>query len=122
LTILSLPFGSRYKVEEQPYPTREIPSGLTAKMSADILDSSSLDKSEKGLDNTETGYARHHAVADSKYHFDAADLDSVQRRLNQRHVQMCVVTLSSPSWLRTDGTTITGLLSVVFCPVLTLRN
>lgn len=28
------------------------------------------------------------AVADSKHHFDAAELDGVQRRLKQRHVQM----------------------------------
>ena len=27
-------------------------------------------------------------TADSKHHFDAADLDRVQRRLKQRHVQM----------------------------------
>lgn len=27
-------------------------------------------------------------VADERYHFDAADLDGVQRRLKQRHVQM----------------------------------
>lgn len=27
-------------------------------------------------------------TADARYHFDAADLDRVQRRLKQRHVQM----------------------------------
>jgi len=31
------------------------------------------------------------AVADSSYHFDAADLDRVQRRLKQRHVQMIAI-------------------------------
>jgi hypothetical protein len=32
--------------------------------------------------------------ADERYHFDAADLDRVQRRLKQRHVQMYVFLLS----------------------------
>ena len=30
-------------------------------------------------------------VEDERYHFDAADLDRVQRKLKQRHVQMWVV-------------------------------
>lgn len=33
-------------------------------------------------------------VTDERYHFDDADLDRVQRRLKQRHVQMCVNFLS----------------------------
>lgn len=33
--------------------------------------------------------------ADSRHHFDAADLDRVQRRLKQRHVQMIAVSHSS---------------------------
>jgi amino acid permease len=28
--------------------------------------------------------------ADDRYHFDQSELDRVQRRLKQRHVQMCV--------------------------------
>ena len=41
---------------------------------------------------------------DDRYHFDAADLDRVQRRLKQRHVQMIAVSpffrahLTSPAW------------------------
>ena len=37
---------------------------------------------------------------DNKYHFDAADLDRVQRKLKQRHVQMIAVSTrpSSRSW------------------------
>jgi hypothetical protein len=89
-------------------------------MSTDILDSSSLDKSEKGLDNTETGHAHNHIVADTKYRFDASDLDYVQRRLNQRHVQMYVVSLPSRSWLRTEGTASQDCCSMSF--VLTLRH
>ena len=33
---------------------------------------------------------------DPRYHFDAADLDRVQRKLKQRHVQMIAVRLFSP--------------------------
>lgn len=49
----------------------------------------SQDSIEK-FDDTEKG---HHdlpvvAIADSSFKFDAADLDRVQRRLKQRHVQM----------------------------------
>lgn len=36
-------------------------------------------------------------VEDERYHFDAADLDRVQRRLKQRHVQMYVSQFSLPS-------------------------
>jgi hypothetical protein len=34
-------------------------------------------------------------VADERYHFDAGDLDRVQRKLKQRHVQMYVPTFSA---------------------------
>ncbi len=37
-------------------------------------------------------YVDHHA--DDRYHFNSADLDRVQRKLKQRHVQMIAV--SSP--------------------------
>jgi hypothetical protein len=58
---------------------------------------SKLDDSEKqdlsrfekapSIDNVPTNYV---VRADDRYHFDAADLDRVQRRLKQRHVQMYV--------------------------------
>jgi hypothetical protein len=39
--------------------------------------------------NGKSLHVEHYAVAaDERYHFDAADLDQVQRRLKQRHVQM----------------------------------
>jgi hypothetical protein len=47
-------------------------------------------------------YAQH---ADNRYNFDQSDLDRVQRRLKQRHVQMSVL-LRILSWL------------IVFSPVL----
>jgi hypothetical protein len=39
----------------------------------------------------EQGRTEHVVRADDRYHFDAADLDHVQRRLKQRHVQMYVL-------------------------------
>jgi hypothetical protein len=39
----------------------------------------------------------HFASADPRYHFDVHDLDRVQRRLKQRHVQMCVFIFSVQS-------------------------
>lgn len=44
---------------------------------------------EKQLD-TERVDVANYTVADEKYHFDASDLDGVQRKLKQRHVQMYV--------------------------------
>lgn len=45
--------------------------------------------SAHALDAEKSSTGEHFAVtADSKHHFDAADLDRVQRRLKQRHVQM----------------------------------
>lgn len=38
--------------------------------------------SEKGV------HSDNLAVADERYHFDASELDRVQRKLKQRHVQM----------------------------------
>ncbi|KAI5122499.1 hypothetical protein M0805_001407 [Coniferiporia weirii] len=51
---------------------------------------SSSDKAslEKGLGLSATTHAA--VVADERFHFDDADLDRVQRRLKQRHVQMYV--------------------------------
>lgn len=50
---------------------------------------------EEKTDNSssvEKGPADEYVVqADSKFQFDAADLDHVQRRLKQRHVQMIAV-------------------------------
>lgn len=52
----------------------------------DEKDGSSLEKG--GLND----YVVHHNDADSRqFQFDAADLDRVQRRLKQRHVQMIAV-------------------------------
>ena len=51
---------------------------------------------EKQADQTsslEKGAVHDYVVqqTDSRYHFDAADLDRVQRKLKQRHVQMIAV-------------------------------
>jgi hypothetical protein len=55
----------------------------TEKNEGDILER------EKSLEEgKEVPYPHATVVADSKYHFDASDLDQVQRRLLQRHVQM----------------------------------
>ena len=42
---------------------------------------------EKGTDHDEPYVVQ----ADERYHFDTHDLDQVQRRLKQRHVQMIAV-------------------------------
>ncbi|KZP04956.1 general amino acid permease 1 [Athelia psychrophila] len=48
--------------------------------------------SAHALDAEKSSTGEHFAVtADSKHHFDAADLDRVQRRLKQRHVQMIAI-------------------------------
>jgi amino acid transporter len=44
-------------------------------------ESNDFSKAEKGIED-------YHVVSDDRYRFDAADLDRVQRRLKQRHVQM----------------------------------
>lgn len=48
-------------------------------------------------------------VTDERYHFDVADLDRVQRRLKQRHVQMSVL-ISILIFVNTDSYPRTGLL------------
>jgi amino acid permease len=58
------------------------------------------DSMEKGIE--------HVVQTDSKYHFDASDLDRVQRRLKQRHVQMYEPLFSS--LLLTTHAAYTGLL------------
>ncbi|KDQ61931.1 hypothetical protein JAAARDRAFT_526914 [Jaapia argillacea MUCL 33604] len=50
-------------------------------------DQASLDRPS----SAEKGVMNEYAVADEKYHFDAADLDRVQRKLRQRHVQMIAI-------------------------------
>ena len=46
----------------------------------------------------EKGDVRDYVVqqTDQRYHFDAADLDRVQRKLKQRHVQMIAVSTYHP--------------------------
>jgi hypothetical protein len=56
-------------------------------------DNASLSEREKYLEKEEIA-APAVVIADNRYHFDAADLDQVQRRLKQRHVQMCVFSFS----------------------------
>lgn len=52
------------------------------------------EKSES--DSLEKGGTNDYVVhADKQFHFDAADLDRVQRRLKQRHVQMIAVRIPS---------------------------
>lgn len=46
---------------------------------------------EKYSDPEKSSINAHLAVADTKYEFDASDLDGVQRRLHQRHVQMIAI-------------------------------
>jgi len=61
-------------------------------------------------DSMEKGGVTEHVVqTDSRYHFDASDLDQVQRRLKQRHVQMYALSLFSPT-LILNHTTYSGLL------------
>ena len=58
-------------------------------MAAEKLDTDHINKSlEKGPTELEQ---EHVASADDRYHFDRSDLDQVQRRLKQRHVQMFVL-------------------------------
>jgi len=54
-------------------------------------DSEKQDLSRFGKDSSiDHGPTNFVVRADDRYHFDAADLDRVQRRLKQRHVQMYV--------------------------------
>jgi hypothetical protein len=46
--------------------------------------------SDKSIDKEKGTTENFTAVANDRYHFDASDLDRVQRRLKQRHVQMYV--------------------------------
>ncbi|KLO19293.1 general amino acid permease 1 [Schizopora paradoxa] len=46
---------------------------------------------EKGVSYDTTGPVGAAVVKDERYHFDASDLDRVQRRLKQRHVQMIAI-------------------------------
>ncbi|KAH8116357.1 general amino acid permease 1 [Phellopilus nigrolimitatus] len=50
---------------------------------------SDKDSLEKGLGDDVTAHAA--VVSDERYHFETADLDRVQRRLKQRHVQMIAI-------------------------------
>ena len=58
-------------------------------MSAEKFDTDHIIRSlEKGPTELEH---EHVASADDRYHFNKSDLDRVQRRLKQRHVQMFVL-------------------------------
>jgi amino acid transporter len=46
---------------------------------------------EKSIDKEQGISGKSAVVVDDRYHFDAADLDRVQRRLKQRHVQMIAI-------------------------------
>lgn len=68
-------------------------------MARNDVDAESVQKSidEKSGDGSaaEKANVREYVVqTDPRYHFDAADLDKVQRRLKQRHVQMIAVSYS----------------------------
>jgi len=54
---------------------------------ADDRDTNSFDKALHSEKGPEPLYA---VQADDRYHFDKSELDRVQRRLKQRHVQMYV--------------------------------
>jgi len=56
-------------------------------------DNGSLEKGVAYDTGSGTGHGATHAtvVKDERYHFDAVDLDRVQRRLKQRHVQMIAI-------------------------------
>lgn len=63
------------------------------------LDSSSVEKGAAqtiDFNSLHSGASAHaHPKADDELHFDERENDGVKRRLNQRHVQMYVCTLSS---------------------------
>jgi hypothetical protein len=65
------------------------------------------DFSGVGLDNRyiDSDIAAHPTNAKARYHFDQSDLDRVQRRLKQRHVQMSV-----PFFLRVCGLSVRFLI------------
>jgi amino acid transporter len=59
------------------------------------MSANTLEPGRSGFDNEflEKGTfpTRYVASADDRYCFEQSDLDRVQRRLKQRHVQMCVI-------------------------------
>jgi yeast amino acid transporter len=63
---------------------------------SDFQQSPQYYEEKKDGDSVEKGTTHDYVVhADERYHFDANDLDQVQRRLKQRHVQMIAVSPSS---------------------------
>jgi len=76
------------------------------------LDSSSVEKgaAEKAIDFTSlhSGALAHaYPKADDEFHFDERENDGVKRVLNQRHVQMFVLT-HSPSYVADQHVVPTG--------------
>lgn len=58
------------------------------------MDSPPATYDEKDSASLEKGASKEYvARADDKYHFDEHDLDGVQRKLKQRHVQMIAVSI-----------------------------
>jgi hypothetical protein len=62
-----------------------------AAISHDFKDRADASSLEKGVD----GPADFSSNTSDRYAFNAVDLDRVQRRLQQRHIQMCVSILVS---------------------------
>lgn len=58
--------------------------------------SKAYDEKADQTSSVEKGVVHDYVVQDhdNRYHFDAADLDRVQRKLKQRHVQMIAVSNS----------------------------
>jgi len=66
---------------------------------SDDRDTNSFDKALHSEKGPEPAYA---VQADDRYHFDRSELDRVQRRLKQRHVQMYVSSIVFYWLSRTD--------------------
>ena len=78
---------------------------------------SEKDAAEKDSASVEKATSPHEhdyvVQADDQYHLDAHDLDRVQRKLKQRHVQMIAVSVLSPwSRARKEHSILMALLSL----------
>ncbi|OBZ74157.1 Arginine permease [Grifola frondosa] len=89
-THLSLPGPTSSRVHPSPPSIRSWPSVQYPTMSA-IDPVPAYDEKDNSSSLEKGGVHEYVQHTDSRYHFNAADLDRVQRKLKQRHVQMIAI-------------------------------
>ena len=82
----------------RPFRRRQGPHPFTSIL-ADLPAMSDTGEKADHTSSLEKGVVHDYVTTqtDSRYHFDAADLDRVQRRLKQRHIQMIAVSIARPA-------------------------